>query len=456
MQRIKISALVIFLMAIVWANKHTKLKRWTEPPGIISSDVAVYYSYLPAIFIYKDLTLNFIETPGFQFVDKIWGFSVGKGRVLKMSMGLSILNLPFFLIAHAYCLVTNTEATGYSVPYEIALLVSSLFYVIVGMVFLRRLLRLYFNEWITAVCLLVIGLGTNLFNYATYESCMSHAYLFCLINIFTLYVYKWYQASSIRNTIVLGVTGGLIALIRPTDILVFFLFFLYNITSFKELKSRIISLSKLKIQMALMVILFLCIWSPQLAYWKFLTGKYFFFSYVGDKFYFNGPHITEGLFSYRKGWLLYSPLLIFSLAGFFWMRSKIPGFFSGSLIFLISSIYVIFSFWCWWYGGSFGQRPFIDMYGVLALPMGCFFSADFNQNWWKRTVVLLSVTFLVYLNLFQSNQYVKGLIHYEAMTKKAYWAVFLKGKMPMGWHYLLQSPDSEGARLHNIEKHKRK
>ncbi|HYG16335.1 MAG TPA: hypothetical protein VEC12_11325, partial [Bacteroidia bacterium] len=107
-------------------------------------------------------------------------------------------------------------------------------------------------------------------------------------------------------------------------------------------------------------------------------------------------------------------------------------------------IYVVYSWWTWWYGGSFGSRPMVDIYPVLSLPM----AASLAWVYKKRAVfagALVAGAFFIYLNGFQTWQYKKTLIHWDSMTKEAYWAVFLKEQFPQDYGSLIKTPDYEKA-----------
>src|SRR6185436_10253555 len=118
----------------------------------------------------------------------------------------------------------------------------------------------------------------------------------------------------------------------------------------------------------MMAVLGILIFLPQLFYWKHQTGSWFFNSYLNEHFYFNNPHVFYGLFSFRKGWLVYTPIMFFALAGLYTLFKTMKEFFYPVLILFLLYIYVAFSWWCWWYGGSYGQRALIDIYPFLAVP----------------------------------------------------------------------------------------
>jgi hypothetical protein len=124
------------------------------------------------------------------------------------------------------------------------------------------------------------------------------------------------------------------------------------------------------------------------------------------------------LFSYRKGWLLYSPFAAFGLAGIFFadgMKAKI-----NLLIFWSLLIYISSCWWCWTYSpSSFGQRPFIDYYALIAL-QAAFFFQYLQRNKWK-VVAPAALLLLVPFNLLQTYQYRKGIIPGEFGSSETYW-----------------------------------
>jgi hypothetical protein len=95
------------------------------------------------------------------------------------------------------------------------------------------------------------------------------------------------------------------------------------------------------------------------------------------------------------------------------------------LIFLPVFVYVVFSWWCWWYGGSYGSRPMVDIYALLALPMGAAFNFIGQQKWFLKSPLIIVIVLMIALNLFQTAQKRTGYLHHSWMTEKAYWSNFL-------------------------------
>ena len=73
-------------------------------------------------------------------------------------------------------------------------------------------------------------------------------------------------------------------------------------------------------QILLFCFLIICIASIQLGYWKYTSGKFIINPYgasnAGEGLELLNPHLLEVLFSFRKGWFIYTPLMLFTLVGF--------------------------------------------------------------------------------------------------------------------------------------------
>ncbi|MBP9882779.1 MAG: hypothetical protein KBF32_05225 [Chitinophagales bacterium] len=419
-----LSLVSCWIMAIVftWTVFNIgNFKEWRSP---ISYDVTNYYCYLPAIFVEGDLTLKFYDANPEWFVNKYAPNKAPNGsNVIKMTMGLSFYYAPFFFIAHGYALLFDNP-DGYSTPYRLMLLLGTVFFSVLGLLYLRKLLLLYFTESAATLVLLSLGIGTNLFYYTVHEP-MSHAYLFFTFVIIMYYTVQWHRLPSIKDAARIGFFSGLAILIRPTDGIILLIPLLYSVTSIVTLQTKLaLLITHWKHVMLLGIVLCIPI-SFQLIYWKMVTGQWIFFSYVGEGFLWNDPEIWNGLFSYRKGWFLYTPIISFAFLGFFFLYRYCRDFFVPILLFTIINIYVVLSWWSWWYGGSFGLRSFIESYALLALPMGACYQWLLKSRW--STLLLVAVIILLStINQIQTFQYRHYYIHWDSQSKAAYWYVFLK------------------------------
>ena len=463
------SVMIAFILTFMTFNM-LNVRHWKQEQRVIEWDAISYYAYLPAAFIYHDLSLSFTDgySGNHRFI--FWPERSPTGKnVIKTTMGLSVLWLPFFGAAHLTAHLTGADTGGYSEPYKFFLLVSALFYLFIGLIYLRKILLASVSDKVTALVLAGFAFATNLYWYSLFQSTMSHVYNFALITAFVWYSMKWYQAGSMGqkegnrpleignserpgrgawNAVRLGLLLGLISLIRPTNIIVIIFFVLYGVTSAGDARLRFRVLITDYKYLLVMAVMFFIVWVPQMIYWREMTGQWLYFSYGNDeRFFFNHPAIIKGLFSFRKGLFIYTPLLIFAFAGIITLWKKKSPHALAITVFVPLNIYIIFSWWCWWYGGGFGQRAFIDSYALMAIPAAALLQAAFTtgRKWLKESIIgIWSLLFL--LGIYNNFQYYYGAIHWDSMTKEAYFDSLGRVRPSARFNDLLEAPDYENAR----------
>lgn len=445
----------IFLILFVVLFNDFYHKRW-DHKRIIEWDVVSYYAYLPALFYHNDLALNFFDEDPHYYAENhmYWPKKAPNGgNVIKTSMGMSILYSPFFGMAHLESKIQGTPTNGFTTTYHKWLQLSAVFYLFLGLFYLRKFIRKKFSNTASVITVLAIVLGTNLYWYSTFEGATSHCASFALISVFIYFFDKWYTKASVKSSIIIGISLGLIILIRPTNILITLFALFYNVNSFKSIASnlKLFFVNKVRYFALILLFAFLTV-LPQLIYWKMVTGDFIFYSYMGESFYFLNPHIVEIFFSFRKGWLIYTPMMGLAILGFIVLYFRKRELFFASLITFLVVSYIISSWWCWWYGGSFSMRPFVDFYALMSIPFAALVHWIFNKHILARIAFSMVILALATLNIFQTYQYFKGTIHYDSMTKGAYKAGFGKLNSPESTWYYLRQPDYEGARLTGEEK----
>jgi hypothetical protein len=441
-----IIAAVIFILGV-----NNNQKKWESK--VIEWDSVSYYSYLPATFVQKDLKLRFInEANAYDYALRSMyaPLKAPNGNyVIKGSMGMAVLYAPFFFIAHFIAPHTSFAADGFSSIYQFAVLMSGLFYFTIGLFYMRKTLLLFYSEKITSITLIALFFGTNLVCYTTLQAAMSHQYIFFLFALFIWFSIRWHREQRWKYSIILGLVFGMIILVRPVNVLFILFFLLYDVKNVADLKGRMQLLWRNSLGLLLAGVLAFLVFLPQLLYFKYVTGHYFFNSYIGEWFYFAHPHLAECLVGFRKGWLLYTPMMVFALAGLFFLKRNAKPFLVVSVLLTCLYFYILSSWWCWWYGGGFGWRAIIDLYPLLALPMAAFFAAVlYRKKWYSKTTTVFIVLFII-LNLFQTIQFHYNIIHYDSMTAAAYVDSFGKLSGRNCDRSLLKSPDYEKARLTN-------
>lgn len=394
---------------------------------IITSDGRGYYAYLPAIFIYGDLTFQQVT----KTEKKIYGrydylpeylVTVNKKTVNKYFAGEALLLMPFFLMALLFSWIIGLPLDGYSFFFQFFIGLGALFYLIGGLLFLQRILqRLCLPDGIISWIIPVILLGTNLFYYSIWQASMSHVYSFFAINGFIFFTLKAMERRDKLHPVLAGLFLGLVILIRPVNGLVILLV-PFLCPGWQEFVSyfrySLAGRGLLAIPAAGAVIVI------QPILWYLQTGEFLIWSYPNEGFYFRNPEIVNVLFSYQKGLFIYTPVLLLSLLGLVILSGKKFFRFFFTFCFLVLLIYITASWWNWYYGDGFGMRPFIDFYGVFAILIALFLNSlppKWVFGFFKGVIIVL-----VFLNLFQTWQYLQGIIHPFDMDREKYSFVFLR------------------------------
>lgn len=400
----------------------------------ISWDVLGYYMYLPATFIHDDPMLKDISwlkkvNSEKKLASTLYMVSENdKGEPMYFFlMGLAIFYLPFFFAGHAFAAISGMPMDGFSTPYQYSLVIGAILYTILGLIFLRKILKYFFSDKITAFILVVLVFGTNYIHHLTLKNLETVNVLFMLTTIVVWCTIKWHENYKSKYILAIAISITLMVLIKPSEIFIVIIPLLWNLVSLDDFKQKISRLLKDKKTLLLTLVLCIALVAPQMIYWYLKTGRLVYDSYknpgVGlDVF---SPHIIDVLISYRKGWLLYTPVMIFSLLGFFFMYRKNIKIFYASVLYFVISFFIISSWTEWWYGAAYSTRPLIVTYPILAISFGYFLQVV-NKKSLLKILFLSVVAFFILLNQFQWWQLKNNVLDPYRTTKEYYWATFLK------------------------------
>ena len=411
------------------------------PKNVFGFDIFGYYMYLPLTFKYNDVPIQHYETinrilntyhNSETFYQAIkWS---NNNWVMRYPVGLSVLYTPFYFIADVIVKFTNYPADGFSKPYQLSVLYGCLFYSLTGLYFLKKILVSFFSDRVAALALLSITLGTNYFFHVCFhaQGAMSHNILFTLYVLVLYFTIKWHQTQLLKYIIALSLSCGLAALCRPTEIICILIPFFYGITNWQNFKNKLALLKKYKTQILVFFFLIFCIAFIQLSYWKYVSGKFIINPYgasnAGEGLELFNPHLLEVLFSFRKGWFIYTPLLLFALVGFRELYKSNRVLFTPIFIYFIINLYIVASWSCWWYGACFGIRALIPSYAVLSIPLAYSIQAIFQSKF--KIIYFLILFLFISLNLFQSWQINKGILDTTNMSRAYYFSTFLQTTVP--------------------------
>ena len=392
-------------------------------------DQAGYYSYLPAVFIYnQDWTFSFFDSNGMrsaQFLKEVNGVSFNKYPV-----GVSVLQIPFFLGGHLVAGLNGDAQNGFTKPYRRAVFLSVLFYVTLGLLILRNVLSRYFSNWTVFFSLGVIALGTNLIFYTTHEPLMSHAYSFFIFSCLIMLSDQYYRTQRGRYLLLMGVCAGFVLLTRIPNAIVFIIPVLWGIESRANLKARFLSFWSNRLFIFGAIGLTFLVFLPQLLYYKAVLGSFWIDSYGNERFFFGDPLIGKLFFSFRKGLLIYTPLVGFAFLGLFFLKRFFKAGFLAVTTYVIIQLYIVSSWGCWWYGGGFSMRPFVESLALLIFPLAALIEWSRLRYWSKFVFVGLLIPFF-WLQELHLHQYCKSIIHNDSMSKESYKVIFGK-RDPIG------------------------
>ncbi|MDY0078691.1 MAG: hypothetical protein RBR87_15590 [Bacteroidales bacterium] len=422
-----IQELIVIFLLLLLINNYLKNDR-----PVILADGKGYYEYLPAIFIYKDLNFHYTDTLVTDFYNhKISsaGYlpTVNGNRVDKYFVGTAVAQAPFFLAAHFMASHSSEiKADGYSLIYQDFIFYAAIFYLFIGLWFIRKLLEINHSPafYIFAIQLVVL-FGGSMMVYINSLPSFSHVYSFAFVSLFLLCMSKYSQDKKQKQLYLAGFAAGMIILIRPANgLIIFFIPFLFDSWAAFAKSAKTLFTNE-RHSLIIAVLLGLAVVAIQPVIWYIQTGSFYVKPYQEEGFILSQPNMLKFLFSYKKGFFIYAPaFFILMLLGFigFGIKKEYWKLFS-FLIPILVVIYILSSWWMWYYGASFGSRVMIDYYAVFALFGSSFYRLKVR---FAKPLSLIFFVLLIYLAVIQSFQYKHYIFQWDQMNKERFWKVFLK------------------------------
>lgn len=436
------AVLVLLLFSIIYFNKSDQRFGWTkETPNVehpIIADGSGYYAYLPQWFIYQTSNFDFqpeiiekYQISDFHF--KAYSSPITGNHCNKYYPGTAVAIAPFFMIAHFQAGMDGDDQDGYSRPYLFWVNISSIFYFLLGCIACFLVLRMFNIErfWILT-SIFILAFATNLSFYSNVYIPYSHVYSFAFIAWFVYFTLKWARTGRVVHLFILAACLGMIFLIRPTNVLIVLILpFLFESNSaFLKRIKWLFSLRKL-IYLLISLLLFVAFIAFQL--WNIYdqSGEWSLNTYKAEGFdYLTSPKVWNVLFSWSKGLFIFAPALLLFFPGMFILFKKNRRLFWGTLLLFSVFTYVISSWWCWWYGGGLGMRPFVDLFVLLIIPISFLFQ---NANNIIRFILVAFVALTTFMYQVYDFQMRKNILHYDQMTKEQFFSVFMKEDQRYEW-----------------------
>lgn len=366
---------IIFAFGIVLCSSMI-IVRYQFTKSVIGGDAVRYYITTRSMVIDQDLDFHNEYRHFYNVVSPFTGNrKIGHiptenpqtGKIPnKYPIGTSILIVPFFIAAHILSILLNLIGfniahDGYGPIYQLLCAFGSLLYTFIGILIIYRWGKWISNPISSFLGAVLMWLATPLVYYSTMEPLMSHTFSMFMVTMFLFFWIKTRGNLTVINSLMLGLLGGLMSIVRFQDML-FVLIPLIDILFFSPEKflNRLKYLSTFWFAFGVGV-------SPQLYMNHTLYGSILRHGYTHEGFpYWSSPKVLYTLFSGQSGLLLWSPVLIFSLFGsivFLKKQREIGWLF---ILGFLLQLYVVSSWWDVSQGDSFGNRMLLNSTFILA------------------------------------------------------------------------------------------
>jgi hypothetical protein len=338
---------------------------------LIGSDGILYYHYVHSLVIDGDLDFT-NEYLYFDGPDAVPGPTPAGLPPNRMSIGVGIVWLPFFLLAHASAWLFGLPADGYSYLYQAAVCLGSMVYGFIGLLMIYRLCRQYAGPITSVISVTLVWFGSNVIYYMVAEPSMSHMASLGAVSSFL----AWWRLDKGRNSalywVVLGTLGGLATLIRSQNLLFLALpVFQWLIEGVRLWQGhRREDLVAHAGRGALMALAALLVFSIQLWAWWTVYGSVFESGYsYGDQqnFYWLDPKVLQVLFSLHHGFFTWHPVFLIGAVGLWWVAREDRAYALLLVTAFALQLYVVAAWRVWWQADAFGGRMLISTAPIFAL-----------------------------------------------------------------------------------------
>lgn len=386
-----------------------------------------YYMYLPHLFDEGSLymTQEWAESVQDEYCRGCDVYQLAKrdngNNIDIYHIGLSYVLLPSYVVGDVVARSSGYKSDGFSTPYHVMSILNRLFFIILGLIFFGKLLLLFVSDKIAALTILLIYLASNVYVTFVHQWDLPHLYLFTINSIFLYHFFKFCSFKKRRSLIYAAIFFGLTTSIRPTQVLIGIIPLIFLLKEYGN--------TKLFWKSILLFPLMSLLWNiPQILYWSIVGGELITANLHTEDIVLVDPNMIDFLFSYRKGWLLYSPMFLLLPLGLYKLYNINRTLFWASGSFIILYIYILSSWETWYYAHSFGSRVMVDIYPIIGLVIALYLNS-ISKKIGAGLLIIFSFACLA-LNFIQSAQMEKGYLHTERMSKEHYWYIFGRLDIP--------------------------
>ena len=333
-------------------------------------------------------------------------------RINYTTPGSALLWSPFYAIGHLVALVGGAPVDGFSQPYISAVTYGSACYGFLAVLFSALAARRVVGNGVGAS--LCIAVGSPLLFYTYLAPGFGHATSAFAVSLF---VWTWIRVRerwSLRGAVALGLTGGLMALVREQDVLLALgpaLDFLLD--GFRPKVRHPAPAVRWPVLVAgAGAVTFGLVYSVQLMAYTAVNGHPGPTETAARKMTWTSPHGLQVLFSSEYGLFAWTPLALVAVAGLAWLAWRGAGGLDSAdrvsnrdakrigllaLLMVLLQAYTSGSVESWTVSGSFGQRRFIAITPLLVIGLAAWFSHA--RTAWTRRALAAIVLLCIWWNL---------------------------------------------------------
>jgi hypothetical protein len=358
---------------------------------ITGVDAVYYFATAHSLLFDRDYDL----TNEFQFLEphQIFRTQVRPASTKPenpFAIGYPILSTPFLAAGTAVDAFAGRPADGYSQSALFFYFLANIAFVVLGMIFLSRLLQHVGLSSLQAIFIAFsLWCGTTLGYYTL--SPMSHSATFMMASAFMLVWWRVKDSSIPGAWALLGFCGGFLSICRWQDI-----FYLGIPVLFELSRSR--TLVPWRRWFMYGGAAAVC-WVPQIAEWKVIYGRFFTIPQGPDFLHFPPHYMHLVLFSTNHGWFIWTPITALGVLGLFYGARKATAFYWPCILVIFLEVAVMGSMPTNWHNSeSFGIRSLTSCVPLIGLGVATLMR-DLGPRF-KAVVVGLVAACAIYTTLF--------------------------------------------------------
>jgi hypothetical protein len=316
----------------------------------------------------------------------------------KYPPGWAIASLPALFVGHWIAPSVGAPQDGWSAPYALATWLFHAGFAVVGLWAAWRLASRFAPSGVAACGVLLVWLASPLVYYHVARYAMSHGLIFNLTAVL------WLITARIREKRerpwewwLLGLCAGLLAITRATAVLAV-AWTVWEVVRRVVQENGNAGRGELFYGIARAGIAGASLVTVGWLLVVLAHGDWFPEPYPGEQFSLRTAAWLEVLFSARHGVFYWHPGLLLALIGLglAWSRLSL-GVLATFMVAGVALYIVNASWWCWWFGSSFGNRAF-DLWWLIGM---CGASAALARkiNPWTRVSVGAASCAAILLNI---------------------------------------------------------